>query len=223
MEGTWNNNRAHYRCRFPAEYALANRIDHPLSVYLREDVVLEPLDGWLSGLFDSPHRNETIEMLIHAACREGVQSVDRAVAKARSEITEIETELEHYRAALKAGADPTVVAGWIAETKSRRAQAERHPKVNRPPDRMGKDEIAAIVRGLGDLLQVIRSAHPEDKAEVYRQLGVELTYQSKKHLVEATVSPPQLWSSRRVGGGTCNFAPRPLVVDSPWSELGRAA
>jgi hypothetical protein len=26
-----------------------------------------------------------------------------------------------------------------------------------------------------------------------------------------------------VGGPTCNFAPRPVVMESPWSELRRAA
>jgi len=29
--------------------------------------------------------------------------------------------------------------------------------------------------------------------------------------------------SARVGGPTCNFAPRLVVVESPWSELRRAA
>jgi site-specific DNA recombinase len=52
MEGTWNNDRPHYRCRFPSEYALANRIERPRSVYLREDAVLSPLDGWLGRLFE---------------------------------------------------------------------------------------------------------------------------------------------------------------------------
>ena len=32
MQGHWANQMAYYRCRFPAEYALANQIDHPLNV-----------------------------------------------------------------------------------------------------------------------------------------------------------------------------------------------
>jgi site-specific DNA recombinase len=32
MQGHWANNAPYYRCRFPAEYALANRVEHPLSV-----------------------------------------------------------------------------------------------------------------------------------------------------------------------------------------------
>ncbi|WP_189129395.1 recombinase family protein [Wenjunlia tyrosinilytica] len=47
MQGTWNNGEPYYRCRFPAEYASANRIDHPRNVYLREQAVLGPLTSWL--------------------------------------------------------------------------------------------------------------------------------------------------------------------------------
>ncbi|MDJ0346549.1 recombinase family protein [Streptomyces sp. PH10-H1] len=47
MQGTWNNDEPYYRCRFPAEYASANEIDHPRNVYLREQSVVGPLTSWL--------------------------------------------------------------------------------------------------------------------------------------------------------------------------------
>jgi len=34
MGSHWVNGLPYYRCRFPAEYALANRIEHPLNVSL---------------------------------------------------------------------------------------------------------------------------------------------------------------------------------------------
>lgn len=43
---------AHYRCRFPAEYAPANRIEHPRTAYLRESAVTPALDRWLAQVFD---------------------------------------------------------------------------------------------------------------------------------------------------------------------------
>ena len=52
MTGNWNNDQAYYRCRFPTEYALANRVDHPKTVYLREADVTGPLDAWLGQAFD---------------------------------------------------------------------------------------------------------------------------------------------------------------------------
>jgi hypothetical protein len=52
MQGHWANAAPYYRCRFPAEYAVVNRIDHPLNVTLRQDAVLRPLDHWLAGKFE---------------------------------------------------------------------------------------------------------------------------------------------------------------------------
>ncbi|MFD2357294.1 recombinase family protein [Nonomuraea ferruginea] len=47
MQGQWVNDAPYYRCRFPEEYALANRVMHPRNVYLREDRVVPRLDRWL--------------------------------------------------------------------------------------------------------------------------------------------------------------------------------
>ncbi|GGV25338.1 recombinase family protein [Streptomyces spectabilis] len=55
MQGNWTHGRAHYRCRFPAEYALANHLEHPLNVLLREDAVLPTLDAWLAQAFVLDH------------------------------------------------------------------------------------------------------------------------------------------------------------------------
>lgn len=44
-----------------------------------------------------------------------------------------------------------------------------------------RTEIHEIVEGLGGLLRVLRRADPADKAEVYRQLGLEICY---RHMTE---------------------------------------
>jgi site-specific DNA recombinase len=41
MQGQYSHDAAYYRCRFPQEYALANTIDHPHSVYLREQLLVK--------------------------------------------------------------------------------------------------------------------------------------------------------------------------------------
>ena len=40
---------------------------------------------------------------------------------------------------------------------------------------MTRDEIASLVKALGDVMQVLRDAEPADKAEVYSRLGLTLT------------------------------------------------
>ena len=72
---------------------------------------------------------------------------------------------------------------------------------------MSRDGIARLVRSIKDLAAVVRQAEPEDKAEIYRQLGVRLTYDSGKHKVLAEMRLDQhsheaRGPSVRVRGGT---------------------
>jgi site-specific DNA recombinase len=55
---------------------------------------------------------------------------------------------------------------------------------------MSRDDIAAVVAAFGDLVRVVREAEAADKADVYAQLGMTLTYRPESRLVEATVRPP---------------------------------
>lgn len=63
MQGNWNNNQAYYRCRFPAEYALANHVDHPKVVYLREAEIIEEVDDWMAQVFRPAALEETVAAL----------------------------------------------------------------------------------------------------------------------------------------------------------------
>jgi hypothetical protein len=63
MSGEWNNDQAYYLCRFPIEYALANRITHPKNVYLREADVLGQVDDWLAEMFSPANIDATLDVL----------------------------------------------------------------------------------------------------------------------------------------------------------------
>ena len=66
---------------------------------------------------------------------------------------------------------------------------------------MSRDEIATLVRTLSDAWVTLRDADPADKAEVYRQLGLALTYRPSEKLVEVKAEPPGIWGKKSVGGG----------------------
>ena len=94
------------------------------------------------------------------------------------------------------------VAAWITETEAEKARYElsrRQPATSRR--RMSETEIKAIVDRLADLARVLRDADPDDKAEVFRQLGLRLTYHPGRKLVEAQVVP-QFGFFDGVRGGT---------------------
>lgn len=58
---------AYYRCRFPQEYALANKADRPRNVIMREDVLIKPLDTWLVQGFGPLQQRHTIAALLNQA------------------------------------------------------------------------------------------------------------------------------------------------------------
>jgi site-specific DNA recombinase len=85
------------------------------------------------------------------------------------------------------------VVAWSQQVQQQRMVVEArlatlasHHGANRP---MSKDDIYALVDTLGGLLNALRHADPADKAEVYRELGVCLTYNHTERTVLAETRP----------------------------------
>ena len=58
-----------------------------------------------------------------------------------------------------------------AGARVRAIQAQQRPQAG-----LNVEEIAALVDQLGDMITVLKEADPEHKMEVYRSLGLKLTY-----------------------------------------------
>jgi site-specific DNA recombinase len=185
-----------YRCRYPAEYALANDVDHPRTVLVREDVVVEALDGWLAELFDPEYRVDMITTMLNAA---GPDDTDAAIIEAaRRQLTDCDNRLGRYRSALEHGADPAVVAVWIAEVKGERLAAERMLATARSEASLTAEEFALHLDDLGDLRTALAVADPALKAETYRDvLGLSIIYRPAINAVKVSASP---LSKGRIGG-----------------------
>lgn len=215
MQGQHSHGVAYYRCRFPQEYALANKVDHPRNVIMREEVLIKPLDTWLVGEFGPSQRRHTITKLLDQAAA-GMPTA-AAATPAGPTTAECDAKLAQYRAALDAGADPVVVAGWIADTQAERQRAEQRQQAAaaaKTTDDLGRitaEEIIAIVEELGDMVTALRDAEPEHKLEVYRSLGLHLTYTPETQTVRAQIDlGPHRWDSACVRGGT-----RPRTPSTP--------
>jgi site-specific DNA recombinase len=183
MQGSWNNGQPCYRCMFPGEYALADRIHHPRTVYLREAEVVPELDTWLTKTLDPARLPGTIDTLTAA------QNDDPP-----PEMINIREEIAQYRAVLDAGTDPTIVGQWIIETQARKLAAEGRLRLHAgirhvSPGQMSKEEITTIVNAVTSLITVLRDADPQDKAEIYSQLGLRLTYHPSPRTVSARAEP----------------------------------
>jgi site-specific DNA recombinase len=195
MQGHWVNDRAHYRCRYPSEYAGSKELEHPRNVFLREDLVVPALDRWLASLFTRTHLPATIKALAEA------QEIDvdpgRAdmLEAARRTVADCDQRLAKYRAGLEAGMDPGLVAQWTAEVRAQRLQAEQ--QLRPPPEvrHLSEAEIAQLVGSIRDVVKTLSRADAASKAAVYRELGLRLTYapEQRSVLVEAT---PNMGSPR---------------------------
>ncbi|MFG1923292.1 recombinase family protein [Cryptosporangium sp. NPDC048952] len=144
MQGNFNNGRNHYRCRYPADYAAANHVEHPKAVYLREDVLAGPVDEWLTQAFAPAKLTKTLTAMSEAED----STDDTALAAAKEAIQSCGQRLQRYRAALEAGTDPSLIQQWTAEVQAERVQAEAKIRELTGRQRMTTEEIKALVNAL---------------------------------------------------------------------------
>ena len=99
MQGQWINQAPYYRCRFPAEYAPANKVAHPRNVYLRENAFAARVTRWLTGLFAPGRLEQTIDQM--TAAQDAIGD-DTAAATARAKIADAGRKMARYKAAIAA-------------------------------------------------------------------------------------------------------------------------
>jgi site-specific DNA recombinase len=187
MQGSWNNGKPHYRCTFLDQYAAKNKVDHPASVYLREELLLGEVDAWLSRELDP--------LVFLAAIRayEAQRPEPQPDEDAREEIVDCDAKLRRHRAALEAGADPAIVTSWIKETQAKRVLAEA--RLNKPATarrRLTDEEIAELVANVDSTMQALRDADRTDRADFYSRLGVTLVYHPDEKRVAAEARPASI-------------------------------
>jgi hypothetical protein len=173
------------------------------------------LDGWLANVFN-PERVEQSLAILEAATQPDVEPEREELQRA---LAGCDRKLARHRAALEAGADPALVVTWSREVQREqealraRLAASRDRSVH--AHRMSGKEIRVLVDQLGGLLSILREADPTDKLEVYRQLGVKLTYSHEKRVVIAETQPePPVCVVNVSEGGLQHTNTRLLAIDA---------
>jgi hypothetical protein len=54
---------------------------------------------------------------------------------------------------------------------------------------MNREHITTLIQQLGDITTALAEAEPTDRAEVYRQLGLRLTYHPEQQKVRVQAQP----------------------------------
>jgi site-specific DNA recombinase len=186
MQGQWINAAPYYRCRFPAEYALANKVSHPRNVYLRQDAFDAAVNTWLATAFAPARLSDTIDQIMTGQL---VRADSTAAQAAMARIEDASVKMARYRAALDAGGDPEEIGKWISETKAQRLAAEAELRRATPTAALTRQQVQAVIEQCADVANDLRGAEPADVAGAYRKLGLRLTYHPGRNLVQATASP----------------------------------
>jgi len=186
MQGQWVNEASYYRCRFPSEYALANKVDHPRNVYLREDAFETEINAWLADLFAPGRLQDTIDQLTAGQSNPADDSAAHAV---RVRIDDANRKLAGYRAAIDAGGDPQEIGKWITETKAQRIRAEADLAAATAESRLSRLQIEQLVTAMTDAAAMLRDAEPGQLADTYGKIGLCLTYHPERQIVHAAAHP----------------------------------
>jgi len=121
-------------------------------------------------------------MLIAGFCRTGVFALFRRL-KAR--LKKAEEAVRRLQDAILAGVDPGAVKeainGAQAEREAARAEVESAPT----PNHLEAAEVYAMIDALGDVGGAIERARPDSLIKLYRDLGIEVSYQ---HLEDGGVA-----------------------------------
>jgi site-specific DNA recombinase len=202
MQGHWAHDRPHYRCRYPQEYARTRELEHPVNVFLREDLVIPHLDEWIGQLLSPAGIDATMAELVEHY-REPDADTARLEA-AHRKLAECSARLDKYRAALEAGADPVIVGQWLSEVKGEQMAAETELAAARPATPLTDEHLRIMVDALSGIDQALAVGTPAEKAALYGDLGLTLTYRPDHEdlLVEA-----RPWGLVRVGGGIDTATP----------------
>lgn len=208
MQGHWVHQQAYYRCRYPANYALATTTDHPKSVFLREADLVPHLDGWIGKLFSPANLAATCQQLALATRQPPADTLSTSgeIQALQHRLRELEQTLARYRAMLDGGADPQVITAWINEVAAsqqrlRARLAElRHRAATSPI--LTAAQVRRLLEDLGiDTIPArLATADPDEHALLYQQLGLELVYRPAERRIAASADVGRFIES--VGGGT---------------------
>jgi hypothetical protein len=143
-------------------------------VYLRESDVLGQVDGWLAEMFAPANLDATLDVLTRQAAQLEDPAASTKAEAARARVAEYDAQISRYRANLDAGGVPAVTGPWIAETQAKKVTAQAEIRTATGHRQLSRDDIAAIVAAFA---QAVREADPADKAKLYAQLKLTLTYQ----------------------------------------------
>lgn len=184
MEGAWRPNRAHdtgrvlYRCAIRNNRALGESFpDHPQSVYVREDAILNSIDEWIASL--------TSPSALASHQHPGGGASDDAT---RRELSELDRKISALVTAIEAGADIPLLTDQLRRRTAERAGLEAQIRSRPRPGEISADDMKEALAQLGGLASVLKSTDPLTRQAVYQSMELRLDYDPAGPRVTATAA-----------------------------------
>ncbi|GLY71235.1 recombinase family protein [Amycolatopsis taiwanensis] len=178
MEGSPRAHGMYYRCPArtlaPGSAALA---DHPPTVYLREDPLVEAVNGWLGRLFAQENVDQTVAELV--ASQEGGRTRPSGREAAKDRLDAAEAKLRRFQAAIEAGVDPAALVEAINEAQSQRAAARAELDNAPTPNTISDAEVYAMIDSLGDVAEALANPKRESLENLYAAVDLQFTTNTK--------------------------------------------
>jgi site-specific DNA recombinase len=121
---------------------------------------------------------------------------------ARLALADCDQRLRQYRQVQ--GGDPATVAGWIAEVKAERLNAEATLAQLGPRRAVTDADMRLMIDEIEDQVRMLAEADPVAKKALYADLGIQLTYEPERNkvLVEAKPTAPWALEALRISAGS---------------------
>jgi len=218
--GTHQRHANWYRCRFEASRGnvAADVAGHPRALQIKEELILNELIEFMGRRLFGPERLRLLRDELARSVAEGWREHDTQLARLRLELEDIDRALYRQTLRLEEHEDPrhpivALATRRIEELSTRRASVEeaiRDLEVRRPGAR--PDEIEAMLAAVPDLRPSLKTASPEDLADLLEAFDVTAVYDKSGRTLElrATVMPeliPDNEKPRRTRGPRRGYLP----------------
>lgn len=196
MEGTWRKaktgetGRVLYRCALRHNRALTQDFpDHPNTLYLSEDAILEPLDQWIASITTS-----------EALAEHQGPSAQTTSTQLRAKLAEVDRKIASLIAAIEAGVDLPLVSEQLNRRARERDGLEAEIR-SLPRERvLSPTEMRQALDQLGGIANILAGADSSTREKIYNSLGVQMVYDHVARRV--TVNATDACVHNRVRRGT---------------------
>ncbi len=207
MEGAKRSHAVFDRCAARTLVPGARELlDHPPTVYLREDHLAGEVNRWIGGLFNPRNLESTVAALVGS--QDGPDPAEAAEAAFKRRIGAAEAEMARLQRALEAGWDPEQLTSQYNAAVAEKRAAQAGMAAVEVTELLTADEVHDMIAELGDMRKVLDRADRGDLADLYKALDLAVTFDHRERVAEVFIDPTTHVVKVGVRGGTRTLTTR---------------